>query len=626
MADKKDNKTKDNGSDPAISTSSSLEQPLQDGETTEIKAEIDTSHLSVEDAAQTNSSLEEDKEQEAPAIDTSYLSLEEDSDSQIYNSNADDFDLDDDTVTDQSDVVGIPLNVPPDEIMPKDEPLYVSNPLAENTPSTSLKQQAGQASASSDSSDEEQLILTTGISDEDFDNEMNAAGEETNTFNDSDDDDDDDDNSDNDSPIKSILNTVKKPESIVRNAWLNSSVRRFLIENFDSYRAKDEDQNMEAALEKLYGGVTEKKFDPKKFFRENLLFSFLVFLLIFLIGWKAAGILFPDLMPGINDQIIDTVKNTASIATKTKPKEEKKIIVTNEANKLKIEATLSHCLLEPDAHTQFSAAFTKVGYEFSEPPLTLSYDEVNDSIKVWGNMNMGFYIKDAILRFNVLSSIALPAIQEANKTVSDYNQSLIEIRRQTEDLENRIRSIQTSRGNQSTYTINERIPLRIKLDELNARLAAEPSQERFTQLLEKLALLENILSGKEIPTSFDPGQVTEYDPEWLLPIAETDSTEIGVLIEKNVIPSVQVPADKLKNVYPKLTAFHLTELDKSLDNVLKLSALIFYLPENILIPYKLELSGLNRRLNKLMKQELPEWLNYNRCLATTRAEALGVLK
>ena len=58
---------------------------------------------------------------------------------------------------------------------------------------------------------------------------------------------------------------------------------------------------------------------------------------------------------------------------------------------------------------------------------------------------------------------------------------------------------------------------------------------------------------------------------------------------------------------------------------MKLSSLIIFLPENKLIPYRLELSGLNRRLNKLMKQELPEWLNYNRCLATTRAEALAVL-
>ena len=108
---------------------------------------------------------------------------------------------------------------------------------------------------------------------------------------------------------------------------------------------------MEAAFEKIYGGATEKRFDPRKFFKENLLFSFLLFILIFLIGWKAAGILFPNFMPGINDQIIETVKNTASIEPKAKPKEEKKPVVTNEANKDKIEATLSHCLVEPDAHT-----------------------------------------------------------------------------------------------------------------------------------------------------------------------------------------------------------------------------------------------------------------------------------
>jgi hypothetical protein len=328
-------------------------------------------------------------------------------------------------------------------------------------------------------------------------------------------------------------------------------------------------------------------------------------------------------MPDINDQIIETVKNTASISTKDKQEEKKKPVVTNEANKEKIEATLSHCLVEPDAHTKFSTAFTKVGYEFSEPPLALSYDEVSDSIKVWQGMNIGFYIKDAILRFNVLANKELPIVQNAHQIVNDYKESLVQIGMQANELDDRIRSIQTSKGNQSTSTVNERIPLRIKLDELNARLAEEPSLERFSELQAKLTLVENILSGAEKPERFGPDQILETDPEWLAPIADAESVNIGVLIEEKVTPAIQVPADKLKSVFPKLTAFHLTELEKSLDGLLKLSSLIIFLPENKLIPYRLELSGLNRRLNKLMKQELPQWLSYNRCLATTRAEALA---
>ena len=109
-------------------------------------------------------------------------------------------------------------------------------------------------------------------------------------------------------------------------------------------------------------------------------------------------------------------------------------------------------------------------------------------------------------------------------------------------------------------------------------------------------------------------------------VADTASADIGVLIEQKVTPAIQVPADKLKNVFPKLTAFHLTELEKSLDGLLKLTSLIIFLPENKLIPYRLELSGLNRRLNKHMKHELPQWLSFNRCLASTRAEALAVPK
>ena len=623
MADKKDNKSRDNGKKPVISTSNSLDESLLDKNSTEKNADIDTSHLSLEDTtAQTGRSLQSDTKQKTPAIDTSHLSLEEDSSSQQADSSSSDFDLDEDAAADQTTGVDDSFHVPSDELSSVEEPLYVNNPLAGDSPSEPATEQSKSASVSNNSAEEEQLILTTGVSDEEFDQEIDGSNSADNINNDS----EDDDESDTDNPIKSILETVKKPESIARNAWLNSSARSFLLDNIPSYRAKDEDLNMEAAIEKVYGGATEKRFDPKKFFKENLLFSFLLFILIFLIGWKVAGILFPDFMPGINDQIIETVKKTASISPKEKPDEEKKPVVTNEANKEKIEATLSHCLVEPDAHSQFSSAFTKVGYEFSEPPLALSYDEVSDSIKVWQGMNMGFYIKDAILRFNILANMELPVVQDAHQIVSSYKDSLIQIGKQANDLENRIRSIKTSKGNQSTTTINERIPLRIKLDELNARLAEEPSLERFAQLQAKLTLVENILSGTEKPERYGPDQIMETDPEWLVPIADTASADIGVLIEQKVTPAIQAPADKLKNVFPKLTAFHLTELEKSLDGLLKLTSLIIFLPENKLIPYRLELSGLNRRLNKHMKHELPQWLSFNRCLASTRAEALAAPK
>lgn len=622
MADKNGNKTRDNGKKPVNSTSNSLDESLLDKNSTEKSADIDTSHLSLEDTtAQTGRSLESDTEQKTPTIDTSHLSLEKESSSQQADSSSSDFDLDEDTAADQTAGVDDSFHVPTDELSSEQEPLYVNNPLAGDSASEPVTEQSKAASVSKNSAEEEQLILTTGVSDEEFDQEMEGSKTADNINNDS-----EDHESDTGNPIKSILETVKKPESIVRKAWLNSSARSFLLDNIPSYRAKDEDLNMEAAIEKVYGGATEKRFDPKKFFKENLLFSFLLFILIFLIGWKVAGILFPDFMPRINDQIIETVKNTATISPKEKPEEEKKPVVTNEANKEKIEATLSHCLVEPDAHSQFSSAFTKVGYEFSEPSLALSYDEVSDSIKVWQGMNMGFYIKDAILRFNILANMELPVVQDAHQIVNSYKDSLIQIGKQANDLEDRIRSIKTSKGNQSTTTINERIPLRIKLDELNARLAEEPSLERFDQLQAKLTLVENILSGTEKPERYAPDQIMETDPEWLVPIADTASADIGVLIEQKVTPAIQVPADKLKNVFPKLTAFHLTELEKSLDGLLKLTSLIIFLPENKLIPYRLELSGLNRRLNKHMEHELPQWLSFNRCLASTRAEALAAPK
>ena len=97
MADKKDKKTPDNGTTPAISTSSSLDKPLLDEDTAEIHPEIDTSHLS----------------------------LEEDSHSPKQDTAVDDFELNDNEAADDS-----PLNIPPDKMEESNEPLYVSNPLA----------------------------------------------------------------------------------------------------------------------------------------------------------------------------------------------------------------------------------------------------------------------------------------------------------------------------------------------------------------------------------------------------------------------------------------------------------------------------------------------------------------
>lgn len=126
-----------------------------------------------------------------------------------------------------------------------------------------------------------------------------------------------------------------------------------------------------------------------------------------------------------------------------------------------------------------------------------------------------------------------------------------------------------------------------------------------------------------MPTRIKPEQITKNEPEWLIATANTTASEIATPVNEKVLPAIRIPAQKLQESLPKLTAFHLTELETALENLLQLSSLIIYLPENMLIPYKLELSGLNRRLNRLMKKELPEWMNYNQCLAAQRAVALA---
>ena len=125
-----------------------------------------------------------------------------------------------------------------------------------------------------------------GISDAEFEKAAQSEDAEKNTGGNNS---ENDFNPDDTGTIKQLLDTVKKPETVVRDAWSNSSARRYLINNVDSYREKDEDNNMEDVIEKVYGGATKSKLSPGKFLKENILFSFLIFILLFLIGWKAAG-------------------------------------------------------------------------------------------------------------------------------------------------------------------------------------------------------------------------------------------------------------------------------------------------------------------------------------------------
>jgi hypothetical protein len=621
MTVKEDKKRPVHGTRSPMSTSSSLENPLLDKNTVEESASIDTSHLTVDDiTAQAGSALESDREKEAPAINTSHLSLEDGGESSNKSDNADDFDLKNSVMTGQAASNDIVPEANPAKIESNHSSLNAENPPTEKSSPDSEGTISAKGSSSENKNDNAQVMLSSDMPDEDFDKHIQSnstnAGAIVNDL-------EDDDRTASDGPIKSILETVKKPEKIVRTAWSNSSARRYLIDNIDSYREKDEDQNMEDVIEKIYGGATEGKFSPLKFLKENILFSFLLSLLIFLIGWKAASIFFPNFMPEINDQIIDTVQKATSTKPAVNVPAKNKVIVTNEANKQLIETTLSHCLIEPDARTQFTTAFSNVGYEFSSRPLMLSYEEMTDSIKVWEGMNMDFYVKDAIFRFRELAGLALPVLEYARQQVSDYSRSLIQISEQAKELETRIRNIQTSGGNQTTDTINERLPLRNKLDELNFRLSDEPDQERFLQLLTRLAYIEKVLSGDEMPSRIKPEQITKNGPEWLIATANTTAGEIDAPIKEKVLPAIRLPAQKLEESLPKLTAFHLTELETAVENLLQLSSLIIYLPENMLIPYKLELSGLNRRLNRLMKKDLPEWMNYKQCLATQRAVALA---
>jgi uncharacterized protein YdcH (DUF465 family) len=634
MADKKDNTPKDTGSKPVLTTSSSLDKPLLDEKPLEEVADtsssldkplldekpleevadIDTSHLTLDDnTAQAGGSLEKEREESAASIKTSHLSLKDEGKTPASNKPENNAEQTQPPVNEQETTDQSFSETKPE---PDDGSLIINNPYVkkESSESTAEKPDSSSEIAPKD----EQVMLTSGVSDAEFEKEAHSEEAKNTT---------DEIISENDfnpeetGAIKQLLDTVKKPENIVRDAWSNSSARRYLIDNVDSYRQKDEDQNMEEVIEKIYGDASEDKFSPGKFLKENILFSFLVSIFLFLVGWKAAGIFFPDVMPAINDQIIESVQKQTS--NKTKTAEKSKPVVTNTANKEKIDSTLAHCLVKPAARKQFAAAFNKVGYEYSNQSLTIAYEETRDSIKVWESLDMDFYIKDTVLRFGELAGLALPYIENAREEVSDYSRSLIRISEEANELESRIRKIKTSKGNQSTNTINERLLLRNKLNKLNSRLAEEPDQERFIKILAKLGLIEQILLGHEEPFRVVPDQITEKDPDWLIATADTAASEIVAPINEYVLPPIQLQTEKLKESSPKLAAYHLSELEIALDNLLNLSSLIVFLPENKLVPFELETSGLNRRLNKLMKMKLPAWINTNQCLTTMRSASLA---
>jgi hypothetical protein len=267
--------------------------------------------------------------------------------------------------------------------------------------------------------------------------------------------------------------------------------------------------------------------------------------------------------------------------------------------------------------------FSLNGFNFIKGPLTSSYDQISDSIRFSNGMNMDFYIEDAILRHRELEKLALPVIDEAIVAVSAYRGAIERLADEAANLEAEIRNIQTSKGNQSTATINQRIPLRNKLNKINLRLEQEPGINRFDEILETLKHSKNNLRITESIARITPDGLTKKDPAWLIPISETESGKIAQPIISDVLPPIKSQADKLKSSSPKLTGYHLSELKIASENLIKLSALIRYLPENMLVPYELELNGLTRRLNELMKKKYTAWMSVDQCLIDKRAEVMA---
>jgi len=80
MADKKDKTPSEESENSELTTSNSHEKPLQDEKPLKKSADIDTSHLTLDEPSgqPPGGTLESERELDAPAIDTSHLSLEED--------------------------------------------------------------------------------------------------------------------------------------------------------------------------------------------------------------------------------------------------------------------------------------------------------------------------------------------------------------------------------------------------------------------------------------------------------------------------------------------------------------------------------------------------------------------
>jgi hypothetical protein len=413
-----------------------------------------------------------------------------------------------------------------------------------------------------------------------------------------------------------ILAIIGGPESMVRRAWKHSSARQYLLKNVDSLRIEDENQRMETVIEQTYGGALEKKFSPGRFIKNNILFSVLVLILLFAIGSLLVQNLYPEQFPKIPTKPVAEIEKDnarkAALVAQQRPVE------INHINKVRIEETLSHCLVLPASREQFLSEFSKTGYQFSNRELGIAYQEVRGYLNNWAALNVDDYVRDSARRFEALAAILQPLLIESGRVAADYQASIAERRKQVQDLEQRIDALTTTSGTRATDIINQRIQLRNQLTEIQASLQDEPSDAALSVLADSSVSLSRILDGQQRPDRIKPDELDDSQPEWLTSLPTVEADQFPATLREQLVPQIRQHIDTLETAHQEVAAYHVDELTQLLEHNGMLAALVAYAPENMLLPFEAEIRGLDRRLNTLLPRAQDSWLSIEGCLAEAR--------
>lgn len=423
-------------------------------------------------------------------------------------------------------------------------------------------------------------------------------------------------------PRNRLLQTIAKPEDAIRNTYRNSGLRQKLVDNYEWYRVRDENQRMEEILEETYGGAADSGFNLVKFVKNNVLASLLILFGSLVAIRVGIGVYFPDLLPvDQTSKVITQAKKPAAKKPAAKQKQPEKVIKVNYLNKAKIDSLFAHCLILPSSREILDQRFAKTGYEFSDRKLTLAHEEIVNITSVYDGLNIPDKVQSAVDRVGMLAHVTMPVIYKTRDAVQAYQDELNELRAEADGLRQRLESL--SIGRQDTATINLQIKLRSDLDKIRDTLRRGPNEAEFARLEKALDEIDTGLTGYNSLRRIELEEPEEELPHWYLSLPDTNIENFKTAVKDSVLPEIDLHANALSPDLAELSRFHVRELTILLEEYYLVASQVMFAPENLLDTYNKDIEGTGRRLNELLASNQPEWLTFESCLNQARHDAIN---